>query len=109
LTIEAGARLDAKGRGYAGGAAGQPGGGPSWVVAPTPDAGGAHGGLGIGWTIAGERGEVYDSVYRPVLPGGGGSGDDDACCNGIPGGGVVEIEAGTVVLEGEIDVSSTLS
>src|SRR5690606_18107790 len=55
LTIEAGARLDAEGRGYAGGAAGQPGGGPSWVVAPTPDAGGAHGGLGIGWTIAGER------------------------------------------------------
>jgi hypothetical protein len=106
VTIEAGARIDLRSRGYEGGATGQAGVSPLWVDAPGSDAGGAHGGIGIGWDTAGEHGEVFDSVYRPTLPGGGGAGDQDACCNGLAGGGVLEIVAGALELHGELDVSS---
>ena len=38
----------------------------------------------------------------PQLAGGGGAGDEDCCGDGLPGGGVIELIAGEVILEGEI-------
>ncbi|HSL83334.1 MAG TPA: hypothetical protein VLF66_11205, partial [Thermoanaerobaculia bacterium] len=87
MTVEAGARLDVSGLGFAGGTA------PVLVSASGSDAGGSHGGLGR----SGQPGEVYDSVYQPSLPGGGGAGT-----SGGPGGGVVDLEVGELVIDGDI-------
>ena len=103
LVVDAGGRLDVSAQGFAGGSPGNVNGGaPDWVLPAEPDAGGAHGGLGIGWEIAGPSGEVFDSVYLPSLPGGGGSLDNDGSGNGTAGGGVLFLEVGTLDLEGEI-------
>jgi hypothetical protein len=103
LRVQCGAKLEASGLGYAGGVAGSPGGGaPAGVPGAVSDAGGSHGGRGTSWNVAGAAGPVYDSVYRPRLPGGGGALDDDGSGSGTAGGGVVEIEAGAVVLNGDI-------
>jgi hypothetical protein len=104
LRIEAGARLDVTGRGYAGGVVGSPAGGaPAGVTGAGPDAGGSHGGPGGLWNLAaGPVGPTYDSVYLPHQSGGGGALDDDNSGDGYAGGGIVEIQAGTVVLDGEI-------
>ena len=101
MTIEAGASLNVSGRGYAGNTAGQPGGAPAGIAGSTPDAGGSHGGRGLGFQ-AGNGGPVYDSVYVPQLSGGGGAGDNDCCGTGRPGGGVIDLDVGSLVLEGEI-------
>jgi hypothetical protein len=102
LTIESGARLDVSGQGYAGGSSSHPEGfAPPFVTASQTDAGGSHGGHGIVWDGPGPAGEVYDSVYLPVMSGGGGS-LDDAGHSGTRGGGVLELEVGELVLDGEI-------
>jgi hypothetical protein len=103
LTVESGARLDASGFGYAGGTAGsKPGQAPAGVAGSAPDAGGSHGGGGVPWNGGGLAGPTYDSVYAPRLSGGGGAHDGDSCCDGSAGGGAIEIVAGEVVLEGQI-------
>ncbi|MEE8524505.1 MAG: Ig-like domain-containing protein, partial [Thermoanaerobaculia bacterium] len=107
LTVEAGAVLDATGFGYSGGVqSDEDGSAPSWVepsrrlgVTPPSVAGGSHGGKGS------DRGDypaggVYGSLYRPGFGGGGGTGDWAAA--GGAGGGVIDIEAGELVLEGEL-------
>jgi hypothetical protein len=95
LTIEAGARLDVTGLGYAGGNVNHNVGYvPAGVTGSSVDSGGSHGGRGL-QTGAGE---LYDSVYEPRLGGGGGAHRGNAGA----GGGVVRIEAGEVELAGEI-------
>jgi hypothetical protein len=104
LTIEATAILDATGGGYPGTAtANGSGGAPAGVSPAKVDAGGSHGGVGSLWTMAGPAGEVFDSVYLPALGGGGGS-LVQASSNrrSGAGGGVIDLTAGTLVLNGEI-------
>jgi hypothetical protein len=52
--------------------------------------------------VLGSEREVFDSVYVPHLGGGGGALDNDNSGDGLSGGGVIEIEAGEVVLDGEL-------
>jgi hypothetical protein len=96
LTVEAGAVIDVTGKGYPGGVSFGPQGAPAGVVRPV-NAGGSHGGVGSK-PGNGTHGEVYDSVYRPQQGGGGGYGAPDLAA----GGGVIEIEAGEVELEGRL-------
>ncbi len=101
LTIEAGAVIDVTGLGYWGGAFGQPGDAPANVDPSTGNAGGSHGGSGgVGTLVAGTAGEVYDSVYDPVLPGAGGGPSDEF--HGSAGGGVLWIDAGSLQLDGTL-------
>jgi hypothetical protein len=104
LTLETGSRLDVTGIGYAGGKSSAPAGlAPANVTGSGPDAGGSHGGPGSPWNLAsGPPGEVFDSIYSPAMAGGGGGLDDDNSGDGLKGGGVVEITAAEVVLNGEI-------
>ena len=102
MTIEAGARIDLSGRGYAGGDASHPGGyAPDFVAGAGTDAGGSHGGRGVVWDAPGPPGEVYGSVYVPLLAGGGGSRDERGQ-GGTAGGGVIRLDLGELVLDGEV-------
>ena len=105
FTLEVGAKIDVSSLGYRGGHSGHPDGyAPAGVQASSPDAGGSHGGSGDLYDGAGPAGEVYDSVYAPMLAGGGGAlrNDTDTAYESGAGGGVVEITAGSMVLDGEI-------
>jgi hypothetical protein len=103
LTVEAGALLDVTGKGYPGTTLGNsPGGAPAGVTPSVVDAGGSHGGLGSIW-VAGPAGAVFDSVYEPSLGGGGGSLYKAYSGNRSgAGGGVIDITAGHLVLDGEL-------
>jgi hypothetical protein len=85
-TIESGASIDVSGRGYAAGT--------SYPGAQTPgnSSGGSH--LGVGGLMSGPTGETFGSVERPREAGGGSS--------NLPGGGVVQLTASTVVNNGSI-------
>ena len=105
LTIETGAILDGTGLGYPGTAAANgAGGAPAGVDPARVDSGGSHGGVGALWTVgAGPVGEVFDNVYLPGLGGGGGSLVKSYSGNRSgAGGGVIDLTAGTLVLNGEI-------
>ena len=104
LEIEAGAVLHMDARGYAGGVYGsQWGKAPSWVTGAAPRAGGSHGGWGSVSYGGVAPGDVYDSVYAPQLGGGGGSLNyNSSGYRGGNGGGVVDLEVDTLVLDGEI-------
>jgi len=71
---------------------------PSGFTAPS-SAGGSHGGRGD--TVSGTPGETFDSVYHPLLAGGSGNPITVATADGR-GGGVIEIDAANVVLDGEL-------
>ncbi len=101
LTVEAGGLIDVTGYGYAAGTSASPEGkAPAGVRGSSPDAGGSHGGVGVAWWLPGPAGDVYDSVYEPSLGGGGASYAYYAA--GKAGGGVIQIEAGTLSLLGEL-------
>ena len=105
LTIESGGVLDVTGYGYEGGNnVHEPGLAPSSVSASGKGEGGSHGGLGKdgNWASSYSPGEIYDSVYVPSL-GGGGGGRYSTGYWGGSGGGVLEIEAGSVVIDGAIE------
>jgi hypothetical protein len=103
LTVEAGAVLDVTGKGYPGTTlANSAGGAPAGVTPSAVDAGGSHGGPGSIW-VAGPAGAVYDSVYEPSLGGGGGSLYKAYSANRSgAGGGVIDITAGHLVLDGQL-------
>ncbi|MEM9597922.1 MAG: carboxypeptidase regulatory-like domain-containing protein, partial [Acidobacteriota bacterium] len=107
LTVEAGAVLDMDGLGYArgSGSTNYHGVAPVNVVGAGRESGGSHGGVGRRDPNYPE-GELFDSVYRPTL-GGGGAGsyraaDTHQVTAGGAGGGVIHIEAGELVLDGEL-------
>ncbi len=104
LTVQAGGRIDVSGLGYAGGSNGHVDGwAPDGVQGATLGGGGNHGGSGLSWNGPSAGGEVYDSVFFPTLGGGGGSqGGAYYNVKGVAGGGGVQIDAGTLDLEGEI-------
>ena len=102
MVIEAGARLEVDARGYAGGDPGT-GAAPSAVQGSARRAGGSHGGEGATAAQGRNPGDVFDSVAWPSLPGGGGgSGDGTYYARGGAGGGVIDLEVGSLVLDGEI-------
>ncbi|HEU4887567.1 MAG TPA: family 16 glycoside hydrolase, partial [Thermoanaerobaculia bacterium] len=93
LTIEGGATIDANGLGYAAHTT-YPG-----ASLPTQAGAGSH--IGYGGRAANLNGVVastFGSVYFPQEAGGGG---EDAS-NGRPGGGIIQINAGTIVNDGVI-------
>ena len=101
MTVAAGAVIDVSGLGYPGGVPGQSTGyAPPWVTGAPQDAGGSHGGAGIGAHRPGPGGPTFDSVYLPQLGGGGGS--QENWFPGYAGGGTVTVDAGTLSLAGEI-------
>src|SRR6202023_1379316 len=105
LTVQAGGRIDVTGPGYAGGTGSNvPGTAPPGVAASGLDAGGSHGGMSfIYGGFSGQPGAVFDSVYVPQLAGGGGSLQYGAVGrHGGNGGGVVDLTAGSLQLDGEI-------
>ncbi|MBI5202960.1 MAG: LamG domain-containing protein, partial [Elusimicrobia bacterium] len=116
LDIQAGARIDAVGRGHLGGAAGStsPGQGPGGGGGALDSAGGGHGGrggfavcTGGGQTGGAAGGINYDSLENPSLPGSGGGGTGGL--GGAPGGGVVKATVGgTLTVNGAIDVSGSI-
>ncbi|MBW8875524.1 MAG: hypothetical protein JF614_11225, partial [Acidobacteria bacterium] len=102
LTVESGAVLDVTGLGYLGGqSAGAAGSAPAGVTASASDAGGSHGGVGAVWGNPGPAGEVFGSVYQPLFPGGGGA-DKYSGSPGGNGGGVVNLNVGELVVDGQI-------
>jgi hypothetical protein len=104
MTVESGAVLDVTGLGYAGGLStsqNAPGTAPAGVTAAATDAGGSHGGLGTTYDLTGPAGEVYDSAYQPQLGGGGGS-VKFANTSGDSGGGVISLNVGQLVLDGQL-------
>ena len=104
LTIENSGLLDATGQGYVGatGTAVE-GGRPDWVDGPTRDYGGSHGGYGAHQNYNGQRGDVYGSVYVPLLGGGGGA---YRYHQGGSGGGVLSLSVGNLVVDGTIRASA---
>ncbi|MBI3297828.1 MAG: fibronectin type III domain-containing protein [Elusimicrobia bacterium] len=110
--LQAGAQVLAQGKGLAGGAAN--GGAGSGTGGGAGTAVNGRGGGGGGYGGAGGRGEnngalggaAYDSASAPASPGsGGGGGGDSAGSAGAAGGGRVRLVAGSIVLDGTIDVS----
>ena len=102
--VQCGGALDVTGYGYEGGNnVHEPGLAPSWVSASGKGEGGSHGSLGTdgNWASSNTPGAIYDSVYVPSL-GGGGGGRYSAGYWGGSGGGVLEIVAGSVQLDGAI-------
>ena len=92
------------GFGYLGATTGNsPGAAPPYVGPSQVDAGGSHGGAGTHRDHVGPAGEIYDSVYSPRLAGGGASITSTSYgARGGNGGGVVNLTAGTLQLDGQI-------
>ncbi|MBM4371427.1 MAG: hypothetical protein FJ098_07215, partial [Deltaproteobacteria bacterium] len=112
LTLGQGGQIDVSGRGCAGGDPGDPGSWTGWTWSPlgcTPEggatggSGGSYGGLGgLGWPDfepAPATNPVYGDAADPVELGSGGAAAQDP---GGAGGGRVDIEAGSVALDGWI-------
>ncbi|MEM8962621.1 MAG: Ig-like domain-containing protein, partial [Acidobacteriota bacterium] len=103
IHVQCGGTLDASEQGFAGAVGSDShAGAPSWVSGSTADAGGSHGSHGIPYDDAGTPGDVYGSVYRPLLPGGGGAQPSPATGDGDAGGGVVHLRAPEVSIDGAV-------
>jgi hypothetical protein len=113
LKIDATSHVSMDTRGYLGnghhndGGASAPG-----VQGSGPGAGGSHGGLGgpNHWEKT-KAGATYDSSTDPHLPGGGGGGDASGNFSGTydgnPGGGVLDLNVGTLQLDGTVSANGT--
>ncbi len=108
LHVDATSRIDMSGRGYAGGRTS-----PEVAAETAPGAtpasgtyGGSHGGVGGNVEGEGQPGSTYDNPAAPSLPGGGGGAAECAGAgikeSGSFGGGVLDVSAATLNLEGEI-------
>ncbi|MEO1086650.1 MAG: hypothetical protein AAFY88_20645, partial [Acidobacteriota bacterium] len=109
VDVQAGGAIDVSAKGYVGGGVGIPGGGWTDARGHAPEGasgsleGGTHGGNGRN---ADGSGEAFGSVKRPRFAGGG-SGEAHRCTNCAPyeggaGGGVLEIVAQTLTLDGAL-------
>ena len=98
LRVESGATIDASGDGYANAVSSlAEAGAPAGVLGSIGVAGGSHGGSAIRRYLTERIGGVYDSVFAPRFAGGGGGE-----ANGTAGGGVIDIVAGSVQLDGSL-------
>ncbi|MEM6797677.1 MAG: hypothetical protein AAF725_27160, partial [Acidobacteriota bacterium] len=100
VVVEATGLIDVSGHGFSFGTndSGLRGLAPEGVVGSLIS--GSHGGFGASGT--GDPGEIFGSVYRPRFSGGGAG-----YYNGGIGGGVIEIFAPEIVLEGELRSDGT--
>ena len=108
LVVDGASRVDVSGLGYGGGRtsgrASFLGLAPAGLPAGESLSGGSHGGL-AGVATEGSDPLVqpaYGNVFRPTEAGGGGSAGPRQVSVGGSGGGVVQIFAGTVVLDGRL-------
>jgi hypothetical protein len=123
LTVDSGGDIDVSSKGYIGGNnirsfydggrlrsytnGGSGDGGTTPTTTSFPDgssyySGGSHGGRGgkfTSWTV----GAAYDSVEYPTQPGGGGAGNS----GGGDGGGVIDINATTMSISGNVKSNGT--
>ncbi|MCG8460246.1 MAG: hypothetical protein MI919_28520, partial [Holophagales bacterium] len=105
LTIETGSGVTLSNKGYLRGTNSDiPGHSPPGIARAQIHAGGSHGGLGRDGITAGSVGEVYGSVYRPILAGAGGA-RGNVNQEGGNGGGFVRVTAGSIVLDGSLAAS----
>lgn len=97
LTVDTGAKIDAKGQGY------QKGSGEGKGVANSNlyGGGGAHGGNG-GRGEVGAAGTKYDSTLFPSKLGSGG-----VTSRGAAGGGIIKVTAGNIIVNGSLDASAS--
>jgi hypothetical protein len=105
LGVDRTSRITMTGRGLEGGSSQSSSGAGGAVhgqTASTLGHGGSHGGAG-GSAVdsTGHSGSTYDSMHAPSQPGGGGAGIPGTS-DGSPGGGVLDINVGTLVLAGVI-------
>ena len=108
LEVDATSQITVEGRGYAGGRLHDgKGAAPAGTRGASAGYGGSH--AGVGGTIdtnggavppGSKGGATYGSATNPKESGGGGGGGDDY--PGNPGGGVLEITAGTLDLDGKL-------
>ena len=96
LTVNAGSKIDAKGQGYAKNS----GEGKGGVSGNTYGGGGAHGGNG-GRGEIGAGGASYDSTLFPTKLGSGG-----VTTRGAAGGGIINITANEIIVNGSLDASA---
>lgn len=102
LTVAAGGRIDADGKGYLGGYNGQPGHGPGGGEGNHHGGGGGNGGTGWCGTYL-RGGPAYGEHEDPIYPGSGGGAHPDTRSRGGAGGGAIRIEAlGEVIVDGTI-------
>jgi hypothetical protein len=111
LSIDAASAIDLTGKGFTGGfrdgnpsAAGER---PAGLPAGANGSGGSHGGRGGQALGGGAAADGHDAPNAPALPGGGGCGvlAGGVQAPGGNGGGVLFLQAGTLLLQGRIEVS----
>ena len=112
LEVDATSRVSMDTRGYQGNAKHNDGGGSAPGVKGSAGAGGSHGGLGgPNYWEKTKAGATYDSSTDPGLPGGGGGGDASGNFSGNydgnPGGGVLDLNVGTLQLDGTVSANGT--
>jgi hypothetical protein len=102
MVVDASSRVDAGGKGYAGGTYASLGQGPGGGVSDGYyGAGGGYG--GTGGNAAGTNGWVYGSVANPVDFGSGGGGGYGV--KGASGGGLIRLSAQSLRVDGEFSAS----
>ncbi|HEY1833389.1 MAG TPA: hypothetical protein VGG08_03045, partial [Solirubrobacteraceae bacterium] len=115
LDIGPGSLLTMTGRGYAGGSTSDEAGHGAGETAPTETPatvqfGGSHGGVGGSNVLSGgtqqpgaQAGSTYDSDEAPALPGAGGAAAPGVGgADGSSGGGVLDVQVGTLIDDGTI-------
>jgi hypothetical protein len=111
IEVQAGSSIEANSVGYAGaGLEEEEGGSAPGVTVSTYAAGGSHGGRGavlpgLHETGKSESGDTYDNPEDPNLAGGGGGGGYVISTRASSGGGVIDVTAGTLVLDGAIEAN----
>jgi hypothetical protein len=105
LSVASRSLVTVTGRGLRGGSSqssSAPGGAVKGATSSTGAHGGSHGGAGGGSQVNGARtGSTYDSKRHPSQPGGGGGGAF-LSAEGNPGGGVLDIQVGALILNGVV-------
>jgi hypothetical protein len=108
LQVDKGSQITMESRGFAGGKIQDgSGGAPKGKRAASGGYGGSHGGVGgiidtFGGSVppGSHTGVTYDSASKPADSGGGGGASDDY--DGSPGGGVLDVTAGHLTLNGAL-------
>jgi hypothetical protein len=108
LDVDGTSQVTVNTRGYAGDGTGDDRGGTApGIRGSGVQSGGSHGGKGGNDDVANNNstlsGPTYDSATDPDLPGGGGGGSGDISgYDGNPGGGVLDLQVGSLKLDGVV-------
>jgi hypothetical protein len=105
LTVDLGGQLNADGSGFRGFKAGNTGMGPGGGGATDVGAGAGYGGAGGTNQRGVVGGGTYGSLETPLLPGSAGGRASGDAVPGGPGGGLVWVEADTIVVDGVVSAN----